>query len=305
MYDVIPDIHGDIDRLAATLRALGWQQKARGWQPPEGRRAAFLGDFIDGGAANAAVVSTVRDLIERDLAVAVMGNHELNAVLFHTAGRNKGKEQDGWMRVRSAKNQRQHGSFLVEFPVGADATREVLDWFLTLPLFLELDGMRVVHACWDQSHIDRIAERRPDARLKREDLQEVALEQTPFAKSVAETLNGPDAALPEGYTFVDGTGHRRDRVRLAWWRSEARDWRELALSVPDVDCLPIGPAPAEVITKVYAEHEPTVFVGHYKMLGSPRVERANAICLDYPKAPCAYRVGSSDGQLSTAGLIVT
>jgi hypothetical protein len=287
------------------LRALGWRQTAKGWQPPDGRRATFLGDFIDGGAANAAVIATVRDLIERDLAVAVMGNHELNAVLFHTAGQSKSKQQDRWMRVRSAKNLRQHGSFLAEFPAGSSAAHEVLAWFLTLPLFLELDGMRVVHACWDQSHIDRITERRPDARLKGEDLQEIALEQTPFARSVAETLNGPDAALPVGYTFVDGTGHRRDRVRLAWWRSEARDWRDLALSVPDADCLPAGPAPAEVITKVYAEHEPPVFVGHYKMIGSPRVERANAICLDYPNVPCAYRIEHSDGQLSPARLVIT
>ena len=304
MYDVIPDIHGDIDRLEATLRALGWRQSARGWRPPEGRSAAFLGDFIDGGSGNAAVVATVRDLVERDLAVAVMGNHELNAVLFHTAGQNKSKEQDGWMRVRSAKNLRQHGSFLAEFPPGADATREVLDWFLTLPLFLELDGVRVVHACWDQSHIERIAVRRPDARLRPEDLQEVALEETAFARSVAETLNGPDAQLPEGYSFHDAAGHRRERIRLAWWRSEARDWRDLALSVPDVECLPVGPASADVTTKVYPEHEPTVFVGHYKMVGYPRVERTNAICLDYPKVPCAYRVELSDRQLSPAGLII-
>jgi len=303
MFDVIPDIHGDIGRLDATLRALGWGRSARSWRPPEGRRAAFLGDFIDGGRANAAVIATVRDLVERDLAVAVIGNHELNAVLFHTPGRNKSKKQDGWMRVRSAKNQRQHGSFLAEFPAGSTAAREILDWFLTLPLFLELDGVRIVHACWDQSHIAQITERRPDARLRPEDLQEVALEQTPFARSVAETLNGPDAALPDGYSFIDGTGHCRDRVRLAWWRSEARDWRDLALSVPDVECLPVGPAPADVTTKVYPEFEPTVFVGHYKMGGSPKVERANAICLDYPKAACAYRACEDEPALQAARLI--
>jgi hypothetical protein len=141
------------------------------------------------------------------------------------------------------------------------------------------------------------------ARLRPEDLQEVALEQTPFALSVAETLNGPDAALPNGYSFVDKAGHRRDRVRLAWWRSEARDWRDLALSVPNVDFLPVGRAPAEVMTKVYAEHEPPVFVGHYKLVGSPRVERANAICLDYPEVPCAYRAFAADPALLSERLI--
>ncbi|MEZ5249987.1 MAG: hypothetical protein R2713_12480 [Ilumatobacteraceae bacterium] len=30
----------------------------------------------------------------------------------------------------------------------------MIDWFRTLPLWLELPGLRVVHACWSDEHIE-------------------------------------------------------------------------------------------------------------------------------------------------------
>ena len=46
-YDIIPDIHADIDRLTSTLERLGSVQGSASWVHPKGRVAAFLGDFID------------------------------------------------------------------------------------------------------------------------------------------------------------------------------------------------------------------------------------------------------------------
>ena len=52
----------------------------------------------------------------------------------------------------SASNERQHKAFL-EQVVGEDRER-YLAWFWTLPLWLDLGDLRVVHACW---HADSIA----------------------------------------------------------------------------------------------------------------------------------------------------
>ena len=46
-YDIIPDLHADLGRLTRTLTALGYAPAGGVWQHPEGRAAAFLGDYID------------------------------------------------------------------------------------------------------------------------------------------------------------------------------------------------------------------------------------------------------------------
>ena len=65
------------------------------------------------------------------------------------------------------------------------------------------------------------------------------------------------------------------------WRSGARTWREATISVPDPDVLSEGPLPAEIASGIYPADEKPVFFGHYWLEGLPRIEAANALCLDY------------------------
>ena len=213
--DIIPDIHADSLRLDRTLAALG----------PD-RPLGFLGDFIDAGrvaevADDRAVLERVRGLIDSGRAVAVMGNHELNAILFHRDG------PDGApLRSRGEKNQRQHRSFLDAFGTATGEALDWTDWFLTLPLWRDLGGLRLVHACWDDAAIATVAARRPDAMLRPEDLPEVAAEDTPFGRAVKTLLTGREIPLPEGHGFTDEAGHERHVARLAWWRHAPATWRE-------------------------------------------------------------------------------
>ena len=39
---------------------------------------------------------------------------------------------------------------------GTHLQKEITDWFRTLPLWLDLGGLRVVHACWHQPSMDRL-----------------------------------------------------------------------------------------------------------------------------------------------------
>ena len=278
-YDVIPDLHADPDRLERSLAALG-----------PGGRPAFLGDFIDGkpgeAADDAAVLGRVRGLVEAG-APAVMGNHELNAVLFHRV------EEGRPLRPRHARNRAQHASFLSRFPDGPGpegaAARGWTDWFLTLPLWRDLGGLRLVHACWDEAAIATVAARRPDARLRLGDLAEVAREDTAFGRAVNRLLTGPEIALPEGQGFTDHVGHRRHHMRFAWWTGSGSTWREAAISVPRPSELPAGPLPPGAADGLYPAGAPPVLFGHYKMVGAPRIEAPNAACIDYPAAPCLYR----------------
>ena len=151
--DIIPDIHGQIAKLRTALDTLGWKRSPAGWiHPDPDRSIVFLGDFIDRGLDNRAVIHMVRDLIDSGKASAVMGNHELNAIHFHTVHPETGRP----LRAHSEKNQRQHQSFLAEFPLGGRETHEAVAWMRSLPLFLETDAFRAVHACWTDRSINRL-----------------------------------------------------------------------------------------------------------------------------------------------------
>ena len=304
-YDIIPDIHADFDRLTRTLLNLGYLPGSASWSHPEGRIAAFLGDFIDMGRANRSVLTLVRAMCDHGHAVAIMGNHELNALLYHQPGMNADGTDDGFMRAHSAKNRDQHQTFLAEFPVGHPDTTEVMHWFLSLPLFLDLGGLRLVHACWDDARMAKIRNRRPNGLLATDDLQEIALENdaSGFAEAVLTTLKGPEAELPDPHHFHDIKGHRRTALRLKWWQSGAMTWRDAALSVPDPETLPSTPIEGEVAFRAYDAEAKPVFFGHYKRLGTPTIDAPNAVCLDYPRVTCAYR-WAGEATLDPQNLVV-
>jgi hypothetical protein len=276
--DIIPDIHGQFGKLRAALDALGWRRGAAGWVHPEpARTIVFLGDFIDRGPENRAVIDLVRDLIDSGKARAIMGNHELNALHFHTAHPETGDP----LRDHSEKNLHQHESFLAEFPIGARATREALAWMRGLPLFLETEGFRAVHACWSQSTIDRLRGLTPKGVLSEEQLVRAADRGDVLFKLAEEITKGPEHRLPDGFSFRDRSSTPRDHVRLQWWNAGARTWRDIAVSVPDPDQLPACPLPDTLRQQAYPAQERPVFFGHYWLEGDPVLQAPNALCLDY------------------------
>lgn len=276
--DLIPDIHGQIDKLRAALKALGWRRAPTGWVHPEpDRTMVFLGDFIDRGSENRAVMNVVRDIIGSGKARAVMGNHELNALHFHTTHPDTGQP----LRAHSQKNLRQHASFLAEFPVGAGRTREAVAWMRTLPLFLETEGFRAVHACWGESTIDRVRAIAENGVLSEEQVIRAADPEDELFGLVEQITKGPEHPLPRGVTFRDKDGTRRDHVRLQWWSANARTWRDIAISVPDPDELPDEPVPDALRAQTYPAHARPVFFGHYWLSGAPVIQSSNALCLDY------------------------
>lgn len=279
VYTIIPDIHADLVRLDASLAL------AKGSVP------VFLGDFIDANAkflhgvpADRAVLARVKPMIEQGEALAVMGNHELNAILYHR------RDAAGVpLRAHSEKNRKQHDSFLDAYGLETHEALTEGAWFLThLPLFIDRPDLRVVHAFWDEALVTIIKERRPDGYLREEDLAEIGRESTEFGRAVKQITSGREASLPAPYAFHDFKGEARHEVRLAWWRDD-QTWRSAALSVPDVNELPEGDLPPEWRAAAYPHSAPRVFAGHYKMEGAPALQHPRALCLDYPFAPCVYR----------------
>ncbi len=145
-YDIIGDIHGYADVLEELLRKLGYEMPADTWQHPGGRKVIFLGDYIDRGPSIRRTLRIVRGMVEKGEALALMGNHEYNALLYHTPD-----SKGGWLRPHVAKNVGQHAVTLAQFWNHRDEWDDHLAWFARLPLWLDLGGFRAVHASWNET----------------------------------------------------------------------------------------------------------------------------------------------------------
>lgn len=81
-FDIIGDIHGCCDELELLLDKLGYIRVEGVYAHPEGRKAAFLGDFCDRGNRNADVLRLVMDMVRAGNAIAVPGNHDVKLLKY-------------------------------------------------------------------------------------------------------------------------------------------------------------------------------------------------------------------------------
>lgn len=275
-YDIIGDVHGQAEKLRRLLHKLGYREHSGAWQHPH-RTAIFVGDFVDRGPHQLETINIVRRMVEGGHALAVMGNHEFNAIAWYL----KDPVQEGeYLRPHSIKNRGQHAAFLAEAEDKREH-REAIDWFLTLPLWLELPELRVVHACWHPAYMADLAPAlRPGNRLDEALVAAASRKGTPEYRAVEALLKGIEIPLPHGNSFRDKDGVERHDARVRWWDSAAVTYRQAAL-------IPLGsdthltdeeiPNEAQV---GYANDKP-VFFGHYWLNGKPELQSPRVACVDY------------------------
>ena len=290
MFDLIGDIHGHSDDLVRLLELLGYRLSSGVYRHPERRRVIFLGDFIDRGPQIRRVLEIVRPMVEAEAALAVMGNHEFNALAFHTAHQT---QSHAHLRIRDIKNIRQHGQTILQLKDTEMA--HALSWFRTLPMSLELDGLRVVHACWDDSSIAVIKAAGDKYGGHTNDFMHAAFDKNdPLYQAVEIVLKGKEAALPDGVTFEDKDGHVRTSTRVRWYTSpEGKTYRTYALT-DTINCDDLLEPSTMKTESPYPATAKPVFVGHYWLSGDrPAILADNVACVDYSVAKggflCAYR----------------
>ena len=276
-YDLIGDIHGCADTLKALLAALSYSRRHGVYEHPQ-RQAVFLGDFVDRGPKQRETLETVRPMIEQGTALSVMGNHEFNAVSFATPAR----DGEGYLRARNEKNIGQHRAFLNEYGNTSEEWRDAVAWFRTLPLWLELDGLRVVHAVWCPDTVERLASEYGVCALSSDDFLHASSDKGAWQFAAAELLlKGQEVELPPGVEYFDKDGNRRSAVRTRWWDNTVETYREAYLGPPGyISTVPDEPLP-ETLPLAYSPDAPPVFIGHYWQTGQPEPLAANVACLDY------------------------
>ncbi len=77
-FDIIGDVHGCFDELAALLAELGYEPQPGGsYAHSEGRKLIFVGDLVDRGPKIPEVVRLVMESIKAGHAFCVPGNHDI------------------------------------------------------------------------------------------------------------------------------------------------------------------------------------------------------------------------------------
>jgi len=218
------------------------------------RPLVFVGDLVDRGPNSVAVLRAYRRLAEDGLAYCVLGNHELNLL------RGEKKEGNGWFRGAADdgfqyKNagETTHVQFK-SFAASEQDRAWITPLIASLPIALEREDLRVVHAAWIDDAFERLGaighagdlakkyddendevlretkETADDERNDFENLESLSAKPTRFLHNVAKfevrkqndnpirvLTSGPERAL-EHIDDVDYLGGKWRFVRReAWW----------------------------------------------------------------------------------------
>lgn len=284
-YDIIGDIHGHATELRELLDKLGYRRRGELYEPGEqDRMLLFVGDFLDRGPEIRETIELVSAMVEEGFAKAIMGNHEYNAIAFHTS------DGDGnYLRPRNNPHLFQHLETLYQYRRHRDAFEKMLDWCSKLPFYLELPELRLVHAAWipeDLAFLRSIDT--GGAPLRDEEfLLRTAVPGSREHRAVEHLLKGVEMDLPPGVFFEDKEGFRRRRSRVAWWL-DPDDHQELTvgqLVFPTATTESTHPITEEdrALLSGYDGEKP-LFLGHYWLTGPPRPLTPMIACLDYSVA---------------------
>lgn len=216
--DFIGDVHGEIEALHLLLHHLGYLEDG---SHPENRHLIFMGDLVDRGPDSPTVAMLVRQFVKKGYARCILGNHEMNVLL------GKQRTYNRWLgHTKGLPGPLDHAPQRV----ATDLERaQILEFFLTLPVVLERDDLRVVHACWDAKAVDVLRRAGPAADVVsclrvtdealRRSLSVGAVD--PCAKAnlnpIRRLLCGPEIPAFDGAS--------RQSVRTPWWEADHGDDR--------------------------------------------------------------------------------
>lgn len=276
MYDIIGDVHGYAPLLKKLLTELGYKKTESGYSHPE-RKAIFVGDFINRGPEIRKTIRIVRSMVENGSAYAILGNHEINAITYYL----KFKKTD--LQARTSNKY-----FLALFKTIEEFTRHSkeltghLKWLCSLPLFIEIEELRVVHACWSQDAIDFFKREFPEGKIKKKMFRELTQNlKSDFSKNIWTLTKGIDFKMPSDLKLSNDKGVYPRSFRLRWWENPlGKTFEEMSFDSKFV--LPSYTIPEQLLpdTFVYHEDAPVLFLGHYCRFNGPHIIKPNICCVD-------------------------
>lgn len=278
-YDIIGDIHGRSDELKELLDELGYEQIDGIYQHPEGRQAIFIGDFINKGPDSRGVIDIVRPMVESGHAQAILGNHEFSAIVI------------SMLQGIDGMSLPQNG-FLDDYEFGSDEYNDVVDWFKTLPVYLDLEDFRVVHACWDDEAVD-VLDRylEEDHSLGKRAIEAYQDEDREFLNALRALIIGPFYKLDDEMLYEDFNGRTTQYARILWWASPQAPIEEQI----DLQGKPLEPdwqkklEMREKLKMDFMKSSKPTFIGHYYLPGPAYELSVDVTGVDFRDQVTAYR----------------
>jgi len=153
-----------------------------------------------------------------------------------------------------------------------------------MPIFLEHENFRVVHACWQQDLIDRFKSQYGGNCFSEQLLHSSAIDGSFEWTLMDRLLRGTHLRLPNGEQMVSKDGFKRSFFRTKFWARNPQNYIDVVFQ-PDplpehVARLPLSRENLEDLS-YYSEREPLLFIGHYWREGDPQPITSNIACLDY------------------------
>ncbi|WP_264876629.1 metallophosphoesterase [Vibrio agarivorans] len=282
----IGDVHGCYNKLQDFLTTVGWNEDDQ-----EDPLLVFVGDLIDNDineeVDHLALLNYVRDLVAKKRAICLLGNHEFNAIGWMLKNNN-----GDYCRPHSDKNREQHQGFLTQVGEGSEEHLAWIEWFKSLPLFANFGTFNAIHACWHQPSISKLKTYLNSDNSLKEEFWPCAFDPShELFKIIEVLLKGPELKLPDGKSFIDRNGHKRDSIRIAWWKDAAATYRDLAIVSDNQRAfIPDLPLPRRAMDEYNPSYDgpipvPTV-IGHYTLSPSsyPSLLSRHVACVDFSAA---------------------
>ena len=137
----------------------------------------------------------------------------------------------------------------------------------------------MVHACWHEPSLEVLADYATDGVLHEDAWVAANTKGHELFTAVEVLCKGWEVRLPDGYAFLDKSGHPRTEIRTRWWHQQNPHYRELAIGVDDINKLPDAEIPGQAMPG-YDNQKP-LFIGHYWMHGTPCVQTDHIACVDW------------------------
>jgi hypothetical protein len=275
MYDIIGDIHGHYDLLVKTLKSIGYTEHNNSYTHPE-RKIIFTGDIINRGDKIRSTVTLIKNMVENGDAYCILGNHELNAILYATLDKHGKSIRKRLLRYKMPllKTLEEYKNYPSEF-------KEVIKWFRTLPLFIDMEDFRVIHGGWNDQHIKTINKYLNGENRLRKSFLKTYLINKELNTAVNELIKGKEIHLPKDLLLKDNKGILRRHFRIKWWENaDDKTFKDIAFG--NRFELPEYTIPKEIVPDItpYPTYAPPVFLGHYCLNKKALIFQNNICCID-------------------------
>lgn len=249
-FDIIGDVHGYASLLIELLEILGYEENKGTFFHPLGRKIIFVGDLINRGPDTAQVLQIVQRLHSSKQAFAVLGNHEFRLI------------------QQFIKDPRRVDPKIKPF----------IPWIRSLPLFLEFHELRVVHAAWHFSSIEKLKKQSAgDENFIRSTFDS----QSDLGQAIDIILRGITVPIPNGLNYLDRFGVQRKKARIRWWEGAKNKINGSNFFPKSNQLLAESIAiHSQKNGQEYLQNEKPIFFGHYCLpVDEPKVIN-NVVCID-------------------------